>query len=331
MHTPKVTVLMPVHNGERFLREAIDSILNQTFTDFDFLIIDDGSRDGSCEIIASYTDRRIILITNQDNRGTVHVLNQGIAEAKGKYIVRMDADDISLPNRLATQVRFMDNHPDTGISGTGMRLIKKGKLRNTRTQPDSDEKLKATLLFNTCFFHPTVIIRTELAKACPYPADLVYTQDYNYWTALAPTTRFANLTDTLLYFREHEGQTSNRKADLQITNARRIRATYLKKFANDITSEELEIHNKIAENCKNIDLLKAKTWLEHLVEVNKKNKMFFSEVFEKEIAKKWWHCCRKNTPHEKKTLKIYGSSYLQQHYRPAASKYLKFWLRCRVF
>jgi len=319
---------MPVHNGENYLKEAIDSILAQTFNDFEFLIIDDGSNDRSCHIIESYDDPRIVLVINKENRGTVHVLNQGITLAKGRYIVRMDADDISLPTRLERQVSFMDNHPDIGISGTGMRLIKKGKLKNVRTQPTNDQELKIQLLFSTCFFHPTVIMRTPLAKAHPYPDNLIYTQDYNFWTRLVSATRFANLDEILLYFREHENQTSSRKADLQISNARIIRTAYLKRLKKDVSPEEIVIHNEISENRNDIDLEAAKNWLENIAKTNDTEKVFESEIFKREISRKWWHCCRKSTQYGWITLRVYRSSYLYRFYQPKPLKFLKFLLRC---
>ncbi|TNJ39069.1 glycosyltransferase [Chlorobaculum thiosulfatiphilum] len=329
MPQPPVTVLMPVHNGERYLKEAIESILAQSFADFEFLVIDDGSTDRSRQIAESYGgDPRIVLVANAENRGTVHVLNQGIAMASGRYIARMDADDISLPERLERQVRFMDEHPDVGVSGTGMRLIKNDKLRNTRTHTASDPELKIQLLFSPCFFHPTVIIRAELAKAHPYPDNLVYTQDYNYWTKLAPLTSFANLSEVLLHFREHEGQISTRKADLQITNARALRAEYLKRLAGAASDEQLAIHHAIAENRNDIDLEKAKAWLEKLVGMNDTAKLFDAEIFRREMARRWWLVCRKNTRHGRYALQTYRSSFLQPLYRPDAIKYLKFWLRC---
>ncbi|MWV55176.1 glycosyltransferase family 2 protein [Chlorobium phaeovibrioides] len=327
MKNPQVTILMPVHNGERYLTEAIDSILKQSFTDFEFLIIDDGSTDGSTTIVKSYEDPRIRLIANPENHGTVHVLNQGISEAKGTYIARMDADDISLPTRLEKQVHFMDNHPEIGISGTAMRLIKNGKLKNTRTLPETDEELKIQLLFSTCFFHPTVIMRSDLAKAHPYPENLIYTQDYNYWTSLADKTAFANIPETLLYFREHAGQLSSRKADLQVTNARRIREGYLRRLTEDISLEELEIHHRIAENQKDIDLRKAEKWLKRLVEINLVTGIFGSGTFQKEMARKWWLTCRKSTPSGRTVLEQYRSSSLRPYYQPEMIKYLKFMLR----
>jgi len=328
MPQPAVTVLMPVHNGERYLKEAVESILAQTFADFEFLVIDDGSTDRSRQIVESFGDPRIVLVANAQNRGTVHVLNQGIALAKGRYIARMDSDDISLPERFERQVRFMEAHPKVGVSGTAMRLIKNGKLRNTRTHAPSDQELKIQLLFSPCFFHPTVIIRAELAKAHPYPDNLVYTQDYNYWTHLASLTSFANLDEVLLHFREHEGQISTRKADMQVSNSRALRAKYLKRLMSTASDEELAIHHAIAENRNDIDLEQAKAWLEKLVETNDVARMFDAEIFRKEMARRWWLVCRKNTRHGRTTLQVYRSSFLQPLYRPDAIKYLKFRLRC---
>ena len=327
MQNPAVTVLMPVHNGERYLKEAIGSILAQGFTDFELLIIDDGSTDRSRQIVESFSDPRIVLVANAENRGTVHVLNQGIALARGRYIARMDADDISLPERLERQVRFMDEHPEVGVSGTGMRLIKNGRLRNTRTHATSDEELKIQLLISPCFFHPTVIIRAELAQAHPYPDNLVYTQDYNYWTHLAPLTRFANLSEVLLYFREHEGQISSKKADLQVSNSRALRAKYLMRLVSTPSADQLAIHHAVAENRQDIDLERAKSWLETLVETNDAARMFDTEIFRKEMARRWWHCCKKNRKYGKKVASIYASSSLCRYYRPDFSKYLKFRLK----
>jgi len=118
MKEPKVTVLMPVYNGEKYLNEAIDSILGQTFKDFKFLIINDGSTDGTADILKSYKDSRIKVTNNEKNIGLTKSLNKGLKMAKSEYIARMDADDISLPTRLQKQVEFMDSHPKVGVCGT---------------------------------------------------------------------------------------------------------------------------------------------------------------------------------------------------------------------
>jgi glycosyltransferase involved in cell wall biosynthesis len=123
MNTPSVTVLMSVFNGEKFLKEAIESILKQTFKDFVFLIIDDASTDRSVEIIRSYSDFRIQLIQNKNNLGLAASLNLGLAECKTPYVARMDADDISLPHRLKVQYEWMQKHPEVGVCGTFMKEL----------------------------------------------------------------------------------------------------------------------------------------------------------------------------------------------------------------
>ena len=120
---PKVTVLMPVYNGEKYLKEAITSILLQTFDDFEFLIINDGSSDASVDIIQSFRDPRIRLVHNDTNIGLIATLNKGLKLAHGKYVARMDQDDISLPRRLEKQTYFMDNNPDVGVCGTWIKLF----------------------------------------------------------------------------------------------------------------------------------------------------------------------------------------------------------------
>lgn len=330
MSTPAITVLMPVHNAEEHIREAIESILVQTFNDFEFLIVDDGSTDSTRDIVRTYNDPRIKLVKNTKNRGTVHVLNQGIELARGKYIARMDADDISLPKRLEKQFAFMERNPSIGISGSAMRLIKKGKLKNTRKQPCTNEELKIQLLFGTCFFHPTVILRTDLAKTHPYPDNLVYTQDYNYWTNLADKTQFANLDETLLHFRTHETQISHTKAGLQISNARTIRTAYLQKLFGHCSDNEIDIHHQLAENKDNIDLEETKAWIEKLIKLNDNSNTFLSTIFINEMAKKWWFICRKNSGSGKKALKTYHASYLHTLYHPEKKKHLKFLLKCYI-
>ncbi len=130
---PKVTVLMPVYNAEKYLKTAIESILKQTFSDFELLIINDGSTDGSEEIIRSFNDKRIRLFNNEQNLGIIKTLNKGLNLAKGEYIIRMDADDISLPDRLELQVKYMEENPGIGISGTQARIFgdtKKFTIKN---------------------------------------------------------------------------------------------------------------------------------------------------------------------------------------------------------
>ena len=157
--TPAISVLMSVFNSDKYLHEAIDSILKQTFTDFEFIIINDASTDSSVNIIKSYNDIRIVLIENETNIGLTNSLNKGIKRATGKYIARMDADDIALPFRFAEQFSFMELHAEIGICGTWVETFnEKGKIV-VWDYPETHEKIICRQFFNVGFAHPTVMFR----------------------------------------------------------------------------------------------------------------------------------------------------------------------------
>ncbi|NTW53987.1 MAG: glycosyltransferase [Chlorobaculum sp.] len=327
MQNPKVSILMPVYNGEKHLREAIDSMLCQNFSDFEFIIIDDGSSDHSIDIIKSYTDKRIQLFCNQSNCGIIKSLNKGLQIVQGEYIIRMDCDDISLPDRISKQVHFMDANQNIGISGTGMHVFKNGKNKYIRTQPVHDTELKVSLLFHTCFFHPTVIIRKSVIEGHWYPDDLMHVEDYNFWVYMSDKTTFGNLEDVLLLYRIHDNQISTTKDFIQTENTRYIRLAYLNKIFYISENVDTKTHNLIADNNKQINLLDAKAWLEYLDATNQKHCIFDKLIFQIELGKKWWHCCKNNIRHSRNALDIYKSSHLSTVYRPKKSKFFKTYLK----
>ena len=188
---------MSVHNGDRFLSAAIESILTQTYKNFEFIIINDGSTDNSLKIIQSYDDNRIIIIDNDKNIFLAASLNKGIKKAKGKYIVRMDADDISMPDRLSKQVRYMENNPNIGISGTCSEIIGYGSGHGKYSQENNIIKYK--LLYECHLLHPTIIIRRDLIKdhELYYNESYRKNQDYELFTRAIDITDFGNLPDYL--------------------------------------------------------------------------------------------------------------------------------------
>lgn len=201
-----VSVLMPVYNGEKYLKEAIDSILSQTYSNFEFLIIDDGSTDKSKEIIKSYKDKRIRLIENETNLGLPKTLNKGLKLAKGKYIVRMDCDDISLPERIEIQVKYMDGNLDVGISGTRYIELENGKVINL---PTEFESIKIRLLFHCPINHPSVIIRKSIIieNTLFYDENKIgELEDYDLWLRSSKFTEITNLAVPLVKYRTHENQ-----------------------------------------------------------------------------------------------------------------------------
>ena len=213
----RISVVMAVHNGERYLRQAVESILNQTYLDLEFIILDDGSSDSTPSILDEYAarDRRMVLVRNEANIGLARSLNRGLELAQSEYIARMDADDISLPGRLAAQVAFLDAHPDVGVLGTAACIINPlGNLGQEIKFPIDH----ALLRWRLCFFenpiiHPTVMMRkADVLKVNGYNPNLDTSQDHNLWCRLSGVTRLANLFDVYLYLRKHENGISSRKA-----------------------------------------------------------------------------------------------------------------------
>lgn len=239
LKTPEISVILPVYNGEKYLRDAIDSILNQTFMDFELIIIDDGSRDDSASIIKSYQDKRIILI-QQRNKGLSAALNVGISKSSGKYIARMDADDISLPQRLEKQISFLEKHPDIGIVGTwAIMMTEEGEDIYIADIPQNDLGARELLAKSSPFFHGSVMFRRSIFDSCgPYPEEIgLQVEDWVLWHQFATRTKLANIGRPLFKHRIRPNAiTSNRtKNDRHKLSA--IVYRYLKD--NSVSAEDL--------------------------------------------------------------------------------------------
>jgi glycosyltransferase involved in cell wall biosynthesis len=211
MSAPLVSVVMSVHNGEAFLDAAVESILGQTFEDFEFVIIDDGSTDRSAEILECHkeSDARVQVL-HQPNRGLVHALNSGCGMALGKYIARMDADDIAVKDRLMRQFEFMETHPGIGVLGGAVELINaSGEIRGQVCNPTTSAAIKSALLEHCVFWHPTVLMRREVfASSGGYRMAAAHAEDYDLWLRIAERSELANLPEVLLQYRIHPNQMS---------------------------------------------------------------------------------------------------------------------------
>lgn len=232
---------MPVYNGEKYLSEAIDSILNQTFTDFEFLIINDGSTDDSVKIIQSYEDTRIRLIHNETNLKLIATLNKGIEVARGEYIARMDADDISLPDRLAKQFDFLNANSKVGVLGCAVKLIDhSGSQDQIMRFPSAHGFLRWSLFFYCPIAHPSVMMRRVLVSdAGGYRSTMLHVEDYDLWWRLSQKTRLSNLQEVLLLLRKHEYNTTKTHFDEHVQNTFRVIQLMMWEFLNKEVSIEL--------------------------------------------------------------------------------------------
>ncbi len=197
---------MPCYNAENFLAYSIESILCQTFKDFELIIIDDCSTDSSPDIIKSYLerDRRIIYLRNEKNSGVAASLNRGILYAHGEYIARMDADDISEPERLERQASFMNENPDCIVCGADIIIIdEKNNKIGSRTYCRTDDDIKKNILRMSPFAHPSVIMRRKILikNKFLYTEDFPRAEDYDLWLRMADCGEYANLDHFLLKYR----------------------------------------------------------------------------------------------------------------------------------
>jgi glycosyltransferase involved in cell wall biosynthesis len=238
---PTVSVVMPAFNAAGFLDEAVCSILDQTFRDFEFIIVDDGSTDDTARILRKYAkaDSRVRVVL-QANEGMIPALNRGCRLARGHFIARMDADDISLPQRLEKQVEFLERHPKIGILGTWIRRIdQNGSVVGTLYPSPNPQVLKWFHFFQVCVVHPTVLMRREvLEKVNFYRVDAVHAEDRDLWLRASSVTQFSNVPEILLNYRVWADSTSHRLHPEYRETQINLQTSFISHFLNDNISIE---------------------------------------------------------------------------------------------
>jgi glycosyltransferase involved in cell wall biosynthesis len=243
---PKVTVLLPVYNGGNLVRTAIDSVLTQTFEDFELLVIDDCSTDDSAAIVGSYDDARIRLIRNEQNLGQVATLNRGIHEARGTYVARLDQDDVCLPRRLERQVALLDGEPELAVVGTWMDLLDDEGHLIWELRETIDDKAEFAFLILTNqlpLAHPTVMFRVEPVRALDgYDASHRLAEDQDLWRRLALAGFGARVVrEPLVRYLVHSGQQSQRMANEQQVNNRRALESFIAALSGEAHARPLRL------------------------------------------------------------------------------------------
>ncbi|HCM37611.1 MAG: Glycosyltransferase, family 2 [Candidatus Gottesmanbacteria bacterium GW2011_GWB1_43_11] len=207
---PLVSIIMPVHNAQEFVAEAIRSILEQTYQRFKLIIIDDASTDKSAEILKKLVNPKIVYFRNPKQLGVTKSLTHALKMSKGVFIARMDADDIAYPTRLERQVKFLEGHSEVGVLGTAVEVINaEGKSVGFRKMPTDSLAIKRTLAWMNPLIHPTVMFRNSLVQRMgTYDEDLNGAEDYDLWLRYAKSTQIGNLPEVLLKYRIHRQQVS---------------------------------------------------------------------------------------------------------------------------
>lgn len=292
MNHPKISVVMPVYNSAEYLSASLDSILKQTFSDFELIVVDDGSTDDSIKILQTCRDPRVRVLANSRNLGIPQTLNRGLDASCGVYVARMDADDISFPQRFERQVVHMDTHPEIGLLGTAVQHI--GAWSGCR-----DERLvrpgpcAAYLLFATPVAHPTVMIRRSFLTSnhLRYHESFKSAQDYELWTRISEVSGVANLSDVLLSYRMHKKNVTSRYSDETTGRVKQVMTRQLLRMGITPTEDELARHWRIANSHRvhsQNELVLCLQWLERIQAANASRCIVSERDLDEALAFVWF-------------------------------------------
>lgn len=287
---PTVTVLMSVHNGEAHLKEAVDSVLAQTWRDFELLVVDDGSSDGTPGVLAAFTDPRIRVV-RQENRGLAAALNHGLDLARGRYVARMDADDVCLPQRLERQVAALEARPEVDVLGAWAQLF--GEREAVWRFPADPDTLRCRLLFHDVLVHPSVVLRRASfeREGLRYDPEFRYAQDYELWSRAAGRLVLANLPEVLLRLRVREAAPDRKRRRREREGLLgRIYTRLLAELEVRPTDKELALHVDLGAYRYGTDLpflRRTEAWLLRLVAANHAAGVHPERVFRGVIGSVW--------------------------------------------
>jgi hypothetical protein len=252
--SPPLTVLMPVYNAAPHLRQALDSVLAQSYRDYELLAIDDGSSDGSREILRTCSDPRLRLVEHSRNLGLTASLNEGLVLARGALVARQDADDVSRPERFERQVGFLRAHPEVALVGSQAAVIDAaGRRLGSLEKPCEATALRFELLFDNGFVHSAVMFRRSVVRdeLGGYDASYRYCQDFALWSRLVRSRAAANLPQTLLSNREHAGSMTLSSLEANRLESRRVLAGNLAaEFGSDVSEADVAVAVELREGLR---------------------------------------------------------------------------------
>jgi glycosyltransferase involved in cell wall biosynthesis len=314
----KVSVIMPVHNAGPYLQNAVESILSQTFQDFEFMIIDDGSTDGSQDVIRSLSDGRIKFVQNNRNCGVAATLNKGLDMALGDYVARMDADDVSRPDRLQSQLLLMEKKSNLGICGAWVKTCNSQGKGHVIRPPSDSETLRSFIIFNNPVIHPVVMMRRSMLEKYKlrYDQSCLAAQDYEFWARCLHYFDFENIKRVLLTYRVNESGMTHRNFNHSNNIAINIQKIELLRLGIKAEKEELELHRAVGNSTGVGSLegvVKAREWLERLLFCNETVHCYPVKGLKRAAAQVWFHLCSNSSG--------IGPAVLKEFYRASFSRY----------
>jgi len=293
--TPPVTVFMPVYNRERYLRTAIDSVLSQSYEDFELLVLDDGSTDGTPEILANLTDPRVRIVRNDSNQGIPAARNRGLDLARGEFLAFLDSDDVAHRHRLARQLRFLGRNPDHAVVGSWARKIDAvGRRKRVLRRPLTWNRIRSRLLFMGTLRTPSVLGRTAVLRGYRFRSEFPVCSDTEFWSRVVLDHRCANLPEPLICYRKHDGNVTGR--DVAFTRERKLAVIeqQLGRLGVEFSRDDLERHWSLRKGKPRDSVTPeyvdwAREWLLTILAANGRAGLYPEPDFTQAVGERWCH------------------------------------------
>ncbi len=339
MKKPLLTVVMPTYNGEKYIRAAIDSVLNQTFKNFELLIINDGSVDDTIEIISSYKDDRIRLIDLEENKGIAYCRNLGLREALGEFLAWTDCDDLNISTRFEKQLYFLQNNPDFGGCGTWLSRFKADKTYYVTKAYENPETIKAALLFKPASIpNATAMLRlSEIKKHdLKYDENLQISEDYDFIFRCSKYLKFSNIQEVLYMYRDSETSIMKKYEDQDLNTFNILKEVYKKTLATlDLfpSEKELRIHHEICSRkifSQFSEYEACYYWLENLKIANDLKREYDIKIFNHIITEQFFFLSKKASSFGLKTLFFFIQKSLKNKWIINPKNYSKLAVRCAL-
>ncbi|MYL30781.1 glycosyltransferase [Halobacillus halophilus] len=324
---PKISVLMSVFNDEDYIKEAIYSLIHQTYQDFEIIIIDDGSVDQTASIISSIKDPRIKLYKNKTNEGLTKNLNKAWDLSKGDLIARMDGDDISSSRRFEKQVSFFEQNKDISLLGCNSKNI--GANKKNKSAAANHEELKCSLFLRVPFPHSGVMLRKEDFDniGMKYDEDFKYAQDFDLWVRASRVLKFYKLPEVLLEYRIHEGQASSIHRSKGSTFDLMVRKNQVDELGIHYSEEILKLYNKALSSSKSLlslnELQTLDTFYCEIIDQNNKKGLYDKETFKNKLGESFRIICIQQLLQKSKNGKYFRESNISKKYKANNSDKLK--------
>lgn len=329
---PEISVVMPVYNAEKYLNEAIDSVLNQTYSSFELIILNDKSTDSSKAIIESYLakDSRIVFIDKETNVGPANLRNEGFDLARGTYIALLDADDIAKPTRFEKQITILKTNSEIGVCGTWFTTFGDKEKSKVIQHPEKHNQIKVNFLIDCTIGNSTAFFRKNILDDIKYDKEYVPVEDYHLWSRLIVKTQFYIIQESLVDYRIHDSNISQTKIDNVKRSNRRIKIRLLKQFGIEENNPNINAFIHLIEGQKGLDFEKIKLVSEcynQLINQNNILENFDATLLEKMLQKAIGRIIRKANKQSNSQIKFYKETFTQAYSKLAFSDKVLFQIK----